>query len=448
MQEYQSAVLGFGVTGQSVVRHLLLAGENPVIVDQGPAPTELSAEFSSVSACWNATEIPAEVKRRVILSPGVDLRNPMLERARARGLALLSDVDLFFETVDKPVIGVTGTNGKSTVTALVGHLLHQAGYAVGVGGNLGDAALDIVAADHQFYVLELSSFQLKRSQLQPFHAAVVLNLSEDHLDKHDDMRAYGAAKEKIYQKASRCIVNRDQREAPVTCPPNSQMSSFGLDAPGESNDWGVLLHDNRSWVARGNTRVVALDQLPLSGSHNAANMLAACALVDDLLTQAQIVSGLKTFVGLPHRFEQVADHAGVRYINDSKATNVGAALAALASVPAASPVTLIAGGDAKGADVVPLIEALVQRKAARMVCLGADGPMLCQLAEEAGLQANLFDSLAQAVVFAASVSTAGSTVLLAPGCASIDMFKNYQERGELFKQYVMSWCTAHGEAQS
>ncbi len=433
----RAAVIGFGVTGESVVRHLRGRGVDVVVLD---TRASRQTQFDDVSFMWECQRWPGLSVDFAVVSPGLSLEHCLVAGAAAAGVTLCSDIDLFFDAVTAPVLGVTGTNGKSTVVSLAGHLLNSAGLSCGMGGNLGVAALDLLAPEHQCYVLELSSFQLERSKQQPFQAAAVLNLTEDHLDRHGDMQRYAAAKHRIYHHAERCIYNRQD---PLTQPQDAErVVSFGLDQPPSTQDWGVV--ESRSGAAtseraltRG-TQVLCMTQaLPLTGAHNELNVLAACALVDEHLSFTQIRAGLGAFTGLPHRFETVAEVDGAIYINDSKATNLGATMAALAGMPCTDQVILIAGGDAKGVDLSPLADVL-RGRVREVLTIGRDGPALGAVADQTGVAHRACDSLADAVRAAHQVAQAGDSVLLSPACASLDMFDNYMQRGEQFAAAVRS----------
>lgn len=423
------AVLGYGVTGRSVVRHLRRCGRPVLVLDTRAAPADAgSLDFDCM---WQVTRWPGLQVEYAVVSPGLSLDSCLVRSARAAGVILRSDIDLFFDAVRAPVIGITGTNGKSTVTALVGHILECGGFDTGVGGNLGDAALDLLDDRRDYYVLELSSFQLERSGALGVAAAVLLNVSQDHLDEHGDMASYTAAKQRIFDVAERCVFNRGD---PATRPAGDAVS-FGLDAPSRPKDWGVLEGDDGPQLGRGEDMLCAIGDLPLKGGHNVANMLAACALVDGLVKDATLVAGLATFAGLEHRFVEVAVVDGVVYVNDSKATNVGATAAALEGLDPVPRVILIGGGDAKGADLAPLAD-LLKSRVRHVVALGKDGAALTRVAADAGVEAELCDDIARAVARAAAVARPGDMVLLSPACSSLDMFENYADRGNQFARAV------------
>ncbi|MEM9620230.1 MAG: UDP-N-acetylmuramoyl-L-alanine--D-glutamate ligase [Pseudomonadota bacterium] len=431
----QIAIVGAGVTGRSAARYVARCGAQPLVLDtraEAAQPDDLPA---GVEVRWGVTQWPDIDARTAIVSPGLALDACLLRQARNAGVTLYSDIDVFFAAVNEPVIGVTGTNGKSTVTALAGHLLNYLGHSAGVGGNLGDAALDIIAPEHDCYVLELSSFQLERSRQHAYFRAVILNISEDHLDHHGSLPAYIAAKQNIYARTQGCIVNRDDS----ACQPHSGKvrATYGLLPPRDQYDWGVaevagercLCYRNES----GNELMIPLGDLPLQGQHNEQNMLAACALVSDLLgdRRRDLSAALRAFKGLPHRFEEVAAVAGVRYVNDSKATNLGATLAALEGLPVSAQTILIAGGDAKGVDLSPLQPAL-QGRVKHLVVLGAAAAQLVRIGGDAGVPVTACTTLEECVAVAAARAVTGDTVLLSPACSSLDMFSSFAERGRQF----------------
>lgn len=426
------AVLGFGVTGRSVARHFLARGAEVTALDTRD-PQPVPEELAQVTVHWQCQKWPDTDVDMAILSPGLPMDSCLVRTTRAAGVAVSSDIDVFFEEVAAPVIGITGTNGKSTVTSLVGHLLKTAGFRVGVGGNLGEPALDLLDSALDYYVLELSSFQLERSRYARLARAVVLNLSEDHIDQHGSFGVYQAAKRRIYERAECCIFNRaDPRTQPSVV---EGAISFGLTEPASATDWGLIEREGTAWISRGEATVCPVDALPLAGAHNVMNVLAACALVDGIVDLAALPEGLSAFEGLPHRFEKVAEVDGVTYIDDSKATNLGATLAALDGLDNEQRFILIAGGDAKGADLTPLARPFAAGARA-VIVLGQDGRSIQDIADTTGVMSKAVSNLDDAVRIAADLAHAGDLVLLSPACASIDMFANYAERGRLFQAAV------------
>jgi len=373
---------------------------------------------------------------RIVVSPGVSLTDPILAR-RPGELAVSSDIDLFCEAATVPLIAVTGTNGKSTVTSLVGHLLRADGIRAVVGGNLGEAALDLLENQADVYVLELSSFQLERLAAHRFEAATILNVTEDHLDRHGDMTAYAAAKQHIYRDCGLAVAHRGE---PLTYPDTPcPTTSFGEDVPGDG-DWGIRERADGRWLAYGEEVVVASSELPLAGVHNELNVMAAMALARALgASMASMAEAVPSFEGLPHRCRRVAEVAGVTYINDSKATNVGATLEALAGLggqqaEAGPCIVLIAGGEGKDADFAPLVEA-VGRFVKALVLIGRDAPILKRVLART-VTAYDAQTMHEAVQLAAGLADAGDLVLLSPACASFDMFENFSARGDEFTRCV------------
>ena len=365
----------------------------------------------------------------VYISPGIAPHEPIVQLAMARGLSVQSDIDLFVAANDRPVIAVTGTNGKSTVVSLTAALLNAGGVAAVAGGNLGIPALTLLRQPGDVIVLELSSFQLARTARLPALAATVLNVSEDHLDWHGAMDAYRDAKQRILAHAERIVVNR--RDPINGTSVQVPTVSFGLDAP-RAGHWGLIDSAEGPWLARGEERWLALGELYAPYRHETENALAALALVDAFaLPMAPVRAALRAFAPLPHRAQTVANVAGVAWVNDSKATNPGAAMASLDAQDGS--VVWIAGGDAKGADLEPLA-ALASRRARHTIVLGAASEQLVNLLPPGTTESAR--SMAEAVTKAAAVARAGDTVLLAPGCASIDMFRDYVDRGEQFERAV------------
>lgn len=433
-----TAILGMGVTGLSCLRYL--AGEALLVLDTRDEPPNAAAARAlcpEAELRFGADACGADFAgvERLVVSPGVGLDHPLVERARGAGVEVLSDIDLFCRAARAPIHAVTGTNGKSTVTALAGHLLAALGQRVGVGGNIGEAALEVLGDDRDSYVLELSSFQLERMASYPFHAATILNVTEDHLDRHGDLAAYAASKRRIYRQARRVVANRQD---PLTAPqePGMVPVTFGLDAP-QDGHWGLSGRDTERVLMRGGEVLMPLAELPLAGIHNALNVLAACALVAEPgVPLTRLADAVRSFRGLPHRCTLVAEVAGVRFVDDSKATNVGATLAALDGLgdPARRHLVLIAGGDGKGADFAPLAGP-VKRYVKAVVLLGRDAPRLASALGDSAPLTRVAD-MNEAVAAAGRLAEHGDTVLLSPACASLDMFRSYAARGEAFAAAV------------
>jgi UDP-N-acetylmuramoylalanine--D-glutamate ligase len=424
-------VLGLGATGLSVARYLQRAGRDAVFFDsreEPPGLTELEELWPEADRELGAAELPANVGR-VIVSPGIADNDPLVEAARDAGLEVISDVELFAREAKAPFVGVTGSNGKSTVTTLLYHMCRAAGRSALAGGNLGVPALDLLAEEEpDLYVLELSSFQLQRTQELPAKVAVLLNVTADHLDWHASEEEYRESKYRIFREAESAVINREDGEATTRTKHIGRVISFGLDAP-EDRHYGIRREDDEVFLARGDNVLLAVSELALFGLHNQANALAALAAGEllglDLQAMLQV---LCEFPGLPHRMQFVRRVAAVNYVNDSKATNVAAAVASIQSVD--GMLVLIAGGEGKGGDFSSLAEPL-ENKLRAAVLIGRDAEAI-----EAALDTivptyfarDMDDAVRQAAAFAES----DDTVLLAPACASFDQFENYAARGDAF----------------
>ena len=435
----RSLIVGLGVTGLSCIKHL--AGRDELTVldtrEQPPGLAQARAEHPDIDYRLGACDIDFASFDRVILSPGLKLASALGRRICASGLPVLSDIDLFCRAVDEPIYAITGTNGKSTVTAWVGHALAKLNHRPGVGGNLGEAALDIIGPDRDCYVLELSSFQLERMQTYPYRAATVLNVSADHLDHHASLTAYAAAKRRIYRQAERLVVNRDDPMSQPDRDAAGRAVTFGINPPG-AGQWGVRTLARKRWLAKGREAVVEARRLPLAGGHNESNALAVLALINGNANGGGLSAlgeSLLGYRGLAHRCEVVGVIDGVTYVNDSKATNPGATLAALNSLSAEpGRILLIAGGEGKGADFAALGRAIAAR-ARSLIPIGQDGPAIARAAG-LDLQGGPTGRLAQAVRQAAQCARPGDTVLLSPACASFDQFSDFRDRGEAFRALV------------
>ena len=434
----RTLVVGLGETGLSVARYLSRQGVPVAIVDSREQPpglarsrTELPADVALFLGGFNRDAF--ERAEQIVLSPGVSMNEPEIAAARARQVPVIGDIELFAQTARAPVIAVTGSNGKSTVVTLLSAMVRRAGLEVRTGGNIGTPALDLIAADEpDLYVLELSSFQLETLQsLQP-QAAVVLNISDDHLDRYRDLQDYAAAKQAVYRHAALQVVNLDDPVAAALADVQQPITGFTGSVPA-ANEYGLVDVAGETWLARGDVHLMPASGVQMAGRHNLVNALAALALGEAAgLPLTAMVETLAEFQGLPHRMQYLAEHNGVRWFNDSKGTNVGATLAAIEGVD--GPVVLIAGGDGKGADFSPLAAAL-QRKGHGAVLIGKDAPLLEAVLQDAVPVMHAGDML-QAVQLAATMAQSGDCVLLSPACASLDMYRNFEERGDLFMQAV------------
>ena len=439
-------VVGLGKTGLSCARWLHARGDDVAVMDSRttpPALAQLQTELPDIAVLLGGFDpAPLAAADEIVVSPGVPLSTPTLQAAAARSVPIIGDVELFARVTDKPTIAITGSNGKSTVTTLVGQMLRKAGINAAVGGNLGVPVLDLLRADADWYVLELSSFQLETTHSLRLRAATVLNLSPDHLDRYPDLQAYGAAKARIYVHAALAIVNRDDPAAADLAANDIDQIGFSLSPPAGAGDFGLVSHDQQIWIARGEQLLMRAGEVLAPGRHNLANALAALALSAAAgVDPASACEVLRNFPGLPHRSELIADRKGVRWINDSKGTNPGATAAALAGIvgprdgdTGVGRAVLIAGGDAKGAEFSSL--APVVRDCARAVVLiGRDAPLL-ERALSGTATVKQAGNMEQAVELAADLAEPGDAVLLSPACASFDMFEDYQQRGRAFVRAV------------
>ena len=432
-------IVGLGKSGLSVARYLVRKGVAFAVADtreQPPGLPELEALVPRCECRLGALDA-AYLSRftQVIVSPGVAVAEPAIVAARAAGAEILGDVELFAREVKAPVIAITGSNGKSTVTTLVGEMAKAAGRRVGVGGNLGTPALDLLAmGDAELFVLELSSFQLETTRSLAAVASVVLNLSEDHLDRYASMAAYAQAKAQIYVNAGVQVINRDDAVAAALAVAGAPVVSFGLDRPADGQ-WGLAELQGRMWLMKGAEAVIAEDEIKIRGRHNIANALAALALGEASgLPRDAMCAALHAFPGLPHRSQWVATRRGADWFNDSKGTNVGATLAALKGMR--GKVVLLAGGLGKEQDFSPLRAALAEKGRA-LVLFGRDAPIIDQAVGQV-VETRHAKTFAQAVELAAEFAKPGDAVLLSPACASFDMFTGYDDRGNQFVQLVQA----------
>lgn len=434
--EGMTLVVGLGKTGLSAVRALLSLSAEVAVTDtrlDPPGLAELEREFPKVPRYLGG--FPAVVfarAQRLLVSPGVPLQTPAVAEAAARGVPVWGDIELFARLVKAPVAAITGSNGKSTVTTLLGLMAEQAGVPVVMGGNLGTPTLDLLARPGvELYVLELSSFQLASTYSLNARVATVLNLSPDHLDWHLSLEAYRQAKQRIFRGDGWMVLNADDPAVVAMAEPGRRALYFTLTTPGPA-DFGLRQRDGELWLARGEDCWLRADELKIRGDHNLANALAALCLGYALgLAREPMLAALRSFTGLPHRTQLVLEHNGVRWYDDSKGTNVGATLAAVKGLP--GRLVLIAGGDGKGQDFSPLGAALAPKVHA-LVLIGRDAPAIAAAAGRVAVHPA--ESMAAAVAVAAQLAEPGDSVLLSPACASFDMFRNYEERGQVFAAEV------------
>ena len=429
----ETLVVGLGVTGLSVLRFLRARGVAVAVTDSRtnpPGRDELAAAFADVPAALGGFE-PAwfEQARTLIVSPGVPLSEPLIEAARARGAEIIGDIELFARHVHAPVVAITGSNGKSTVTSLLGEMAAEAGRTVRVGGNIGRPALDLLGdSEPDLYVLELSSFQLETTASLRTAVAVVLNISADHMDRYPSLSAYAAAKQRVFQGPGVMVVNCDEPQVVAMQEPGRPTVGFSLGRPLDG-DFGILERDGEDWLARGDTPLLPVRELRMAGRHNQANALAALALGEAVdLPMAAMLATLRRFAGLCHRTQWLAEIDGVRWYNDSKGTNVGATLAAIEGLD--GPLVMIMGGQGKGADFAPLRAALARK--GRAVVLMGEAADIIELSLHGVVPVRRAGGMGEAVVQARALARPGDAVLLSPACASFDMFDGFAARGDAF----------------
>ena len=434
----------------SCVRHLRARGASVRVVDSRERPPEidaLRAEHPDVEVrCGEFRSEWFEGAIQIVASPGVSLEQPVLAAAMLRGVPVCGDIELFAREAAAPVIAITGSNGKSTVTSMLAAMCESANRRAAVGGNIGLPALSLLDGARpalpdlptrpdlpDLYVLELSSFQLESTfSLRPA-VATVLNVAADHMDRYVDVDAYARAKQRIFKQAQATVVNVDDARVRAMSPIDRRRVEFTLGVPGRGQ-FGQRVHAGRSWLAHADARLMPADDLLVPGTHNLANALAALALgtaVD--LPMERMLQALRGFRGLPHRCELVGEASGVRWFNDSKGTNVGATVAAIEGLAGSAQVVLIAGGEGKGANFAPLAQTL--RRGVRAVILfGRDAGRIESAidAAGAGVAVRRVSALDDAVSQAAMVAKSGNCVLFSPACASFDMFDNYEARGDAY----------------
>ncbi|SDI43535.1 UDP-N-acetylmuramoyl-L-alanine--D-glutamate ligase [Pseudomonas panipatensis] len=433
-------VVGLGKSGMSLVRFLARQGVPFAVADTRENPPELAtlrAQYPQVEVRCGALD--ADFLSRaseLYVSPGLSLRTPALAEAAARGVRLSGDVDLFARHAKAPIVAITGSNAKSTVTTLVGEMAAAAGRRVAVGGNLGTPALDLLADDVELYVLELSSFQLETCERLNAAVATCLNVSEDHMDRYDGMADYHLAKHRIFRGAQQVVVNRADALSRPLIADSVPCWTFGTDKP-DFKTFGLLDEGGEKWLAFQFEPLMPVRELKIRGAHNQSNALAALALGHAAgLPFAPMLQTLREFAGLAHRCQWVGERNGVSYYDDSKATNVGAALAAIEGLGADidGKLVLLAGGDGKGADFSAL-RAPVANFCRAVVLLGRDAELVAAALGDSVPQVRV-KTLDEAVARASELAQPGDAVLLSPACASLDMFKNFEERGRLFAKAV------------
>lgn len=432
---YDVVIVGLGKTGLSCVRYLLSKGLDIAVTDSRmnpPGLPTLMTEFTSVPAFLG--EFSAEIllsSDQIILSPGVSLKNEAVKQAIANGIPVFGDIELFCQQAKAPIIAVSGSNGKSTVTTLVAEMTQQAGLKTCVGGNLGTPALELLNEDiPDIYVLELSSFQLETTFSLSAHASVILNISPDHMDRYANADEYATAKQKIYAGNGVMVINQDDDVVKKMDDNSRQSISFTLDKP-EKNNFGIIKDNDEVWLCQGDNKIIKQDELGIKGEHNVANALAAMALASSVNVPVEaMVKTLKRFSGLEHRCQRVATINKINWFNDSKATNVGACIASIKGLCNLGKIVLIAGGDSKGADLSSL-GPIIKKYVKHVLLLGVDAKKVANVIDPE-IKHDFVVDMNEAVNAAYTVAEAGDVVLLAPACASLDMYENYQQRGDAF----------------
>ncbi|HCH7900189.1 TPA: UDP-N-acetylmuramoyl-L-alanine--D-glutamate ligase [Klebsiella oxytoca] len=430
MADYQGkkvVIIGLGMTGLSCVDFFMARGVTPRVMDTRVAPAGLDKLPEAVERYVGGLNedwlLTADL---IVASPGIALAHPSLSAAADAGVEIVGDIELFCREAQAPIVAITGSNGKSTVTSLVGEMAKAAGMNVGVGGNIGLPALMLLDPERELYVLELSSFQLETTSSLRAVAATILNVTEDHMDRYPlGLQQYRAAKLRIYENARACIVNADDALTMPVRGADERCISFGVDV----GDYHLNRQQGETWLRVKGEKVLNVKEMKISGQHNYSNALAALALADAAgLPRASSLKALTTFTGLAHRFQLVLEHNGVRWINDSKATNVGSTEAALNGLHLDGTLYLLLGGDGKSADFTPLSRYLTGDNI-RLYCFGRDGAQLAALRPDVAVQT---ETMEQAMRQIAPQVVPGDMVLLSPACASLDQYKNFEQRGDIF----------------
>ena len=428
-------IIGLGKTGLSCARFLLEQGHAVAMMDTRKNPPYIDIvqnELPEVLLNKDGLNLKLMLKSDVIvLSPGVDPRLPELKAARSHNIEVIGDIELFARSINQPVIAITGSNGKSTVTTMLTEMGRMAGKNIKVGGNIGIPALDLIAdPDPDFYILELSSFQLETVSSLNAYASVVLNISPDHLDRYEDIEQYQKTKAKVYIGSEVIVVNRDDNLSCECAEGFQNQTGFTLNKP-VGNDFGVNEERGEVYLARGKERLLSISDMQVIGEHNISNALAALALGHAMqLPMKAMLEALKRYSGLPHRCQLVTEKNGVKWVNDSKATNVGASIAAIKGLSCGRDIILIAGGVAKGQeffDLTPIFETHLKS----LLLIGRDAKEISEVTPR-DIPQQTARNMSDAVKKAKISAKEGDIVLLAPACASFDMYDNYEKRGDAF----------------
>ncbi len=434
-------IIGLGLTGFSCVRYLSAQGHKVAVVDSRAEPPELAAfqqEFPHIPiTCGTFDSLYLQQADELIVSPGVSLKEPPIAAAIAKGVPAIGDIEIFARTVKKPIVAITGSNGKTTVTSLVGKMVADAGHSVMVCGNIGEPVLSTLSRPSpDYYVVELSSFQLETTESLKPATAIILNLCPDHMDRYETYEDYAKAKQRVYKNCPRPVVNLDEPELWDQLNFSSPLG-FSLSPQDSINHFCLRKINNEIYLAQGEQKVMNVKQLKLKQTYDYQNALAALALgyaID--LPLNSMVETLEKFQGLPHRCQWVGEYNGIHWYDDSKGTNAGATIAALLSLGVAKKgrLWLIAGGDSKRADLSSLVMP-VQKYVDQLILLGKDAPILEVLLKDQ-VTTHRVSSMEDAVNLAGQSAEPGDIVLLSPACASLDMFRNYAHRGEVFVRAI------------
>jgi UDP-N-acetylmuramoylalanine--D-glutamate ligase len=442
LKQSKIAVVGLGLSGMSVLKYLLSHDILPKVFDSRLVPPVGEQEqqyINQVERQFGQFKIDEFVEYDyVFISPGISLKEPAIAHAMKYNDNIFCDVELFARLNNKPVLAVTGSNGKSTVVAWLEDFLRRIGYNAVACGNYGVPVMDVLDGDYDnnpvdVYVMELSSFQLESTHSLICEVATVLNVTPDHMDRYDSFSEYSHSKLRIYQHAKQCLYNNDDFETKPLLN-NNDVHAFGTGPQSRAESYWHFDQDSSNLMLNGEV-MGNLNDLALSGAHNGSNAIVVLAMANALgVDPVTNFHHLSHFKGLPHRCQLVANFDGVRFIDDSKATNLASTQAALNGLTQEKNIVLIAGGDAKGADLSPL-KTDIYHKVKQVIALGKDKVLFTELVPPENLV--LVDSMDDAVKHACKISEQGDIVLLSPACASIDMYKNYQQRGEHFKSLVL-----------
>lgn len=434
-------VAGLGMTGQSVLRYFAAQGEPCFAFD-----TRNDLDITALEACFSQTpfalgELPKSWLKQfdtVVLSPGIAQSEPWVQALKELGKQVIGDIELFARTVNMPVIAITGSNGKSTVTTMTGMALQAAGYQVGVGGNIGEPVLDLLLDENEYdlYVLELSSFQLETCYSLSPQAATVLNISEDHMDRYSSMAEYTQVKMNVFTNTKLAVLPEEFSEQGIVHPVSISRFGLGKSVIQSERDFGVLTQEGGVFLGRGQQAILAVSEMALQGKHHQLNALAMMALCQSFQVSAEhFKQVVRSFYGLPHRAQLLGMFEGVTWVNDSKGTNVGATLTAIETLgeQTKGALILLLGGVSKEADFSELLPA-VQRWCRHTIIFGRDKKLISDCLN--GTEQTTVNTLEEACTLAKQLAQWGDCVLFSPACASFDQFSNYQQRGEVFMQQV------------